>query len=42
MGFLRRTPDAAGLNAWIGYLGASPLVNAVNGFIASPEYLSRF
>ncbi len=41
--FLRRTGEPAGLNYWTVSLNFGvPLVNAVGGFIGSPEYLARF
>ena len=42
MGFLRRTPDPAGLTYWTGILAAAnPLSGAIYGFINGPEYLNR-
>ena len=42
MGFLRRTPDPAGLTYWNGILAAgNPLSGAIYGFINGPEYLNR-
>ena len=42
MGFLRRTPDPAGLTYWNGILTAgNPLSGAIYGFINGPEYLNR-
>jgi hypothetical protein len=43
MGFLRRTPESAGLQYWMQSLAAgNPLAAAVGAFIASPEYVERF
>ncbi len=44
IGFLRRAGELAGLNGWTNWLnnGTYTLDQVVNGFITSPEYLSRF
>ena len=43
LGFLRRTPDAAGLVYWTGIIGQpNGLAAAISAFINSPEYLGRF
>lgn len=43
-GYLRRTPEAAGFNAWVAYLDSHPndLRTMVNGFMNSSEYRLRF
>ena len=43
-GYLRRTPDAPGFNAWLNYLTAHPddFRTMVNGFMNSQEYRLRF
>jgi hypothetical protein len=43
-GYLRRTPEAAGYNAWLNYLTANPndYRTMVNGFMNSTEYRLRF
>jgi hypothetical protein len=43
-GYLRRTPDAPGYNAWFNYLTAHPTDSRtmVNGFVNSAEYRLRF
>lgn len=43
-GYLRRTPDAAGYDAWLTYLNAHPtdFRTMVNGFMNSAEYRLRF
>ncbi len=43
-GYLRRTPEAAGYNAWLTYLDAHPqdFRTMVNGFMNSVEYRLRF
>jgi uncharacterized repeat protein (TIGR01451 family) len=43
-GYLRRTPDTAGYNAWLNYLNAHPTDarTMVNGFMNSQEYRLRF
>jgi hypothetical protein len=43
-GYLRRTPDTAGYNAWLNYLNTHPTDSRtmVNGFMNSPEYRLRF
>jgi hypothetical protein len=43
-GYLRRTPDQAGFNAWVDYLKANPtdFRTMVNGFLNSAEYKLRF
>jgi hypothetical protein len=43
-GYLRRTPDTAGLNAWMNYLTTHPndFRTMVNGFMNSQEYRLRF
>jgi hypothetical protein len=43
MGMLRREPDVAGFNHWVGYLGGGNSGLAlVNSFLASAEYRGRF
>ena len=40
---LDRLPDQAGLNFWIGAVqGGQPLSSLASGFLASPEFQSRF
>jgi uncharacterized protein DUF4214 len=43
-GYLRRTPEEAGYNAWLNYLNAHPkdFRTMVNGFMNSIEYRARF
>ena len=43
-GYLRRTPEAAGYNAWLNYLNAHPqdFREMVRGFVDSVEYRMRF
>ena len=43
-GYLRRTPEPAGLTAWLNYLNANPsdFRTMVNGFMNSIEYRLRF
>ncbi|MFL6209710.1 MAG: LamG-like jellyroll fold domain-containing protein [Pyrinomonadaceae bacterium] len=43
-GYLRRTPDTPGFNAWVNYLTAHPgdFRTMVNGFMNSQEYRLRF
>jgi hypothetical protein len=43
-GYLRRTPEAAGYNAWLDYLKANPsdYRTMVGGFVNSAEYRLRF
>jgi hypothetical protein len=43
-GYLRRTPDSNGFNAWLTYLNAHPTDSRtmVNGFLNSDEYRLRF
>ncbi|MFL6212032.1 MAG: Calx-beta domain-containing protein [Pyrinomonadaceae bacterium] len=43
-GYLRRTPDTPGFNAWFNYLTANPtdFRTMVNGFMNSQEYRLRF
>ncbi len=43
-GYLRRTPDTGGFNAWINYLKNNPndFRTMVHGFLNSPEYRLRF
>jgi subtilisin family serine protease len=43
-GYLRRTPEAAGYQAWLNYLNAHPTDSRtmVNGFMNSTEYRLRF
>ena len=43
-GYLRRTPDTPGFNAWLNYLTAHPsdFRTMVNGFMNSQEYRLRF
>jgi photosystem II stability/assembly factor-like uncharacterized protein len=43
-GYLRRTPEASGFNAWLNYLNAHPTDarTMVNGFVNSDEYRARF
>ncbi|MFL6207677.1 MAG: DUF4214 domain-containing protein, partial [Pyrinomonadaceae bacterium] len=43
-GYLRRTPDTPGYNAWFNYLTAHPTDSRtmVNGFVNSAEYRLRF
>jgi hypothetical protein len=43
-GYLRRTPDTAGFNAWLNFLNANPAEfrTMVNGFMNSNEYRLRF
>lgn len=43
-GYLRRTPETEGYNAWLGYLNAHPTDSRtmVNGFMNSAEYRLRF
>ena len=43
-GYLRRTPEAGGYNAWLNYLNAHPseFRTMVNGFMNSVEYRLRF
>jgi len=46
VGYLRRTPDVAGFNHWLGkmnHFGGDPFkAEMVRAFILSPEYRSRF
>jgi hypothetical protein len=40
---LRRAPDPAGFNFWMGYMNAgNPGQSLINGFLVSTEYHSRF
>jgi hypothetical protein len=41
-GYLRRTPDAAGYEAWLGVLRRGDIRTMVNGFMNSAEYKLRF
>jgi hypothetical protein len=43
-GYLRRTPDTPGFNAWLNYLNTHPddSRTMVNGFVNSVEYRLRF
>jgi YVTN family beta-propeller protein len=43
-GYLRRTPEAGGYQAWLNYLNANPTDTRtmVNGFVNSTEYRLRF
>ncbi len=43
-GYLRRSPETAGYNAWLTYLNANPndFRTMVNGFMNSQEYRMRF
>jgi len=43
-GYLRRTPEEEGYQAWLRYLNANPtdFRTMVNGFMNSPEYRLRF
>ncbi len=43
-GYLRRTPESSGYNAWLNYLNANPTDarTMVNGFLNSGEYRARF
>jgi hypothetical protein len=43
-GYLRRTPESSGFNAWLNYLNAHPTDarTMVNGFVNSGEYRARF
>lgn len=43
-GYLQRTPDTAGFNAWLSFLNANPadFRTMVNGFMNSSEYRLRF
>jgi hypothetical protein len=43
-GYLRRTPEPAGFNAWVNYLTTHPtdFRTMVNGFMNSIEYRLRF
>ena len=43
-GYLRRTPETGGYNAWLNYLNAHPgdFRTMVNGFMNSTEYRLRF
>jgi hypothetical protein len=43
-GYLRRTPDSDGFNAWLNFLRANPddSYTMINGFASSPEYRLRF
>jgi hypothetical protein len=43
-GYLRRTPESAGYNAWLNYINAHPTDTRtmVNGFMNSVEYRLRF
>jgi hypothetical protein len=43
-GYLRRTPESSGYNAWLNYLNAHPTDarTMVNGFLNSGEYRARF
>ena len=43
VGMLRRAPDEGGFNFWVGYLNAGNSGLAlINGFLAAPEYRTRF
>jgi Domain of unknown function (DUF4214) len=44
VGYLRRTPELAGYNAWLTYLNAHPtdFREMVRGFVDSTEYRNRF
>jgi len=43
VGMLRRAPDPAGFNFWMGYMNAgNPGQSLINGFLVSTEYHSRF
>ena len=43
-GYLRRTPETSGYNAWLNYLNAHPtdFRTMINGFLNSTEYKLRF
>ena len=43
-GYLRRSPDTPGYNAWLAFLNANPtdFRTMVNGFMNSTEYRLRF
>ncbi|HEY0081239.1 MAG TPA: carboxypeptidase regulatory-like domain-containing protein, partial [Pyrinomonadaceae bacterium] len=41
-GYLRRKPDAAGFEAWLGVLRSGDVRTMVNGFLNSTEYKLRF
>jgi hypothetical protein len=41
-GYLRRTPEPAGYNAWLGVLQRGDIRTMVNGFVNSTEYKLRF
>ena len=43
-GYLRRTPEAGGYQAWLNYLTAHPsdFRTMINGFMNSAEYRLRF
>jgi hypothetical protein len=41
-GYLRRTPDTAGFNAWLNVLQSGDVRTMVNGFLNSTEYKLRF
>jgi len=41
-GYLRRKPDTAGFNAWLGVLQSGDVRTMVNGFLNSAEYKLRF
>jgi len=43
-GYLRRTPEPAGFQSWLDYLGTHPgdFRTMVNGFLNSQEYRLRF
>ncbi len=43
-GYLRRTPESTGYNAWLNYLNAHPkdFLTMVHGFVNSIEYRNRF
>ena len=43
VGMLRREPDPAGFNFWVGYKDSGQSGQAlINGFLAAPEYHNRF
>ena len=43
MGMLRRGPDQGGFDFWVNYLnGGSSGQTLISGFLAAPEYRSRF
>jgi hypothetical protein len=43
IGLLRRVPDQAGYNQWVGQLDTgTPGINLINAFMALGEYRNRF